>query len=442
MTATPTRADQQPTQADVPAEPATDLPADLPSAPTTRGGYVRLVLVLGALTAIGPLTVDLYLPGMPTIAREFAVSDAAVQATITGMLVGLAVGQLLVGPLSDALGRRKPLLGGLVLHMLSSVGCALAPTVGLLTLARGVQGFAGASVSVVTLAVVRDLYTGNAAASLLSRLMLVVGIVPVLAPSLGAVVLRLTSWRGVFVILAVVAVLLFALALVALRETLPRERRRPARPAAVLLTYRTLLSDRPFVALVVVGGAVFSSLFGYISGVSFALQDTYGLTTAQFGIVFAWNAMGLVFATQANPFLLRRFGSLQILRVAVLVGAGAGAVLVVATLTGVGGLPLVLACIWLILGACGFTFPNTPALALSRHGEAAGTAAALLGAAQFAVGGMAAPAVGAFGSGSAVPMAVVMATGMTVGALVCWLALRRDTMQDAATGSDAVVVAH
>lgn len=396
-----------------------------PGQELSRRGYLKAVLVLGSLTAIGPLTVDLYLPAMPALAADFGVSQSAVQATITGMLVGLAVGQVVVGPVSDAVGRRRPLLAGLALHVIASVLCALAPTVTLLTVARGLQGLAGAAVSVVLLAVVRDLYTGMAAATLFSRIMLVMGVVPVLAPSLGGLVLQLTSWRGVFVILAGAGVAGLVLATTSLRETLAPARRRPARPRAVLATYAGLLRDRTYVALVLLAGLVFATLFAYIAGVSFALQGVYGLSTGQFAVAFGVNAAGLVLATQANPALVRRFGPARVLHAALVVGAAGGVVLVLATVTGLGGLPLVLAGTWVLLAACGFSFPNTPALALSRHGEAAGTAAALLGGAQFLVGGLAAPLVGVLGERSAVPMAAVMAGGMLGAAVLGSYALRR-----------------
>jgi DHA1 family bicyclomycin/chloramphenicol resistance-like MFS transporter len=385
---------------------------------------VRFVLVLGALTAIGPLTIDTYLPAMPSIARDLAASESAVQATLTGILLGMGLGQLLVGPLSDAIGRRKPLIMGIGIHILASLLCAFAPSVELLTVGRVLQGLGNAAVAVVAMATVRDVFVGSAAATLLSRLMLVSGVAPILAPSLGGAILRVTSWRGVFAVLAVSGILLMTLALSALRETLPVERRRTAAPADVLRTYRRLLQDRTFLGLVLIAGLGFATLFGYIGGSSFVLQNVYGLSAAEFALVFGANSIGLILMSQLNPHLVRRHGPRAVLRVAVMTAAVAALVLLASAWSGIGGLVGLLVPLWVILASCGLTFPNTPALALSRHGEAAGTAAALLGAAQFAIGGLAAPVIGLLGSGSGIPMAAVMATTATLAAVVAARTLR------------------
>lgn len=393
------------------------------TAPTGRS-YVRFVLVLGALIAIGPLTIDTYLPALPSITRDLAASESAVQGTLTGILLGMGLGQLLVGPLADAVGRRRPLIAGLALHIAASVFCAFAPTIELLTVGRVIQGLGNAAVAVVSMAMVRDLFAGSAAATMLSRLMLVMGLAPVLAPTLGGFILQLTSWRGVFVILAVAGVLMVTLASVALRETLPVERRRPLAFRPVLATYASLLRDRTFVGLVLISGLMFATLFSYIGGSSFVLQDIYGLSVAQFGLAFGINSLGFLTGSQLNPFLLKKFAPRQLVRAGVSIGAAAALLLLASAATGFGGLTLILVPLWFLLFACGLTLPNTPALALTRHGEAAGTAAALLGASQFVIGGAAAPLIGLMGSGSAVPMALVMATTASLAAIVAARTLR------------------
>lgn len=402
-------------------------PADgsgLPGDWMSRRDRVRLILVLGSLIAIGPLTIDMYLPALPTITGDLQTSSTAVQLTLTGTLVGLALGQLLVGPVSDAFGRRTPLLAGLALHVVASVLCVVAPNVAVLGGLRVLQGLGVAAAIVVAMAVVRDLFSGAAFASLLSRLLLVMGSAPILAPTLGSEVLRWTQWRGVFLVLAGFGVLLIVVAAFGLVETLPPERRRTARVGATVRYYRTLLRDRTFMGLVLVAGLAMSALFAYVAGSSFVLQERYGLSEQQFGLAFGAGAAGLIAATQLNVRLLRRYSPQRILVTALVAGTLLGLWLVVAAGTGAGGLAGLLVPLWLVLAAAGLSLPNAPALAMSRYGEAAGTAAALLGAVQFGLGGLAAPVVGLLGSG-ALAMAAVIAGAMLASALVMLAVVRR-----------------
>jgi len=391
--------------------------ADPPAHSTPSGrSYLQLVLVLGLLIALGPLSIDMYLPALPQMAADLGATEAAAQFTLTGIMLGLAVGQLVVGPLSDAVGRRRPLLVGVAVHGALSVLCALAPSVELLSTVRVVQGFAGAAISVTAMAIVRDLFTGRRAAVLLSHLMLVLGIAPVLAPTMGGYLLAVTDWRGIFFVLAGVALLLVVLAFFGLRETLPVERRRPARLRSTGRTYVTLLRDRTFVGLVLVAGLMMSTMFSYVSGSSFVFQGVYGMDEQTYGLVFGLNAVGLIAATQANPFLLRRFSPQQVLSTSIAVGMVSTVAMLVVALADA---PLwaLLVPLFVTVTLCGFTFPNAPALALSRHGEAAGTAAAVLGSAQFGLAGVTSPLVGLLGTTSAVPMAAVMTATLWLAAL-------------------------
>ncbi len=400
----------------------------VPTAADTRPvddheGRLRLVLVLGALIALGPLTIDMYLPALPSITDDLLTTEAAVQLTLTGTLVGIALGQLVIGPLSDALGRRTPLLVGVGVHVLASLLCVLAPNVQVLGGLRVLQGLGAAAASVTAMAVVRDRYTGIAAATVLSRLMLVLGAAPVLAPTLGGEVLRVTDWRGVFAVLAVIGTALAVMAAVFLEETLPPERRRSGRVVGTLRVYRGLLRDRTFVGLILVAGLSMAALFAYVSGSSFVLQDQYGLDEQQFGIVFGAGAVGLIAATQLNPRLLRTYEPQQVLTAALVAGLAFAAVLLATTSTGAGGLVGLLVPLWLVLAAVGLALPNTPALALSRHGEAAGTAAALLGATQFGVAAVTAPFVGVLGNDGQA-MALVVTAGMAAALAVLLVVVR------------------
>ena len=389
----------------------------------------RVVLVLGALIALGPATIDMYLPALPALADDLAASPAAVQLTLTGTLVGLGLGQLVVGPVSDAVGRRLPVLVGTAVHVLASLLCVVAPTVGVLGGLRLVQGLSAAAASVVANAVVRDLYSGTAAAVVLSRLMLVLGAAPVLAPTVGGELLRLTDWRGVFAALAVLGGLLLVLAARSLPETLPPSRRRPGTVGSTLRAYRALLHDRTYVGLVLVAGTAMAALFAYIAGSSFVLQGQYGLDEQQFGLTFGAGAVFLIGATQLNVRLLRHTSPAQVLAGGLVLGTAAGTALLAVAVADAGLVPLLLALAG-VLAAVGLVMPNAPALALSRHGEAAGTAAALLGALQFCVGALAAPLVGLLGT-DATAMALVMLGG-TVAALVLHLVVVRPTLSPTA----------
>ncbi|GAA4578208.1 multidrug effflux MFS transporter [Micromonospora coerulea] len=406
----------------------------------SRRQRLRLVLVLGSLIAIGPLTIDMYLPALPSIAADLHTTSAAVQLTLTGTLAGLALGQLLIGPLSDAVGRRVPLLAGTGLHILASVLCAIAPSIEVVGALRVLQGLGAAATSVVAVAVVRDLFSGAAFAKLFSRLMLVMGVAPILAPTLGSGLLRWSDWRGVFVALAIFGVLLATVAAFGLAETLPPERRRRGGVAATVRDYGSLLRDRTFVGLVLVAGLAMAALFAYVAGSSFVFQEQYGLDEQQFGAAFGAGAIGLIAATQLNVRLLRRYSPQRILVTALGVGTAAGLALLAFAATGVGGLASILATLWVVLAAAGLALPNAPALALSRHGEAAGTAAALLGAVQFGVGALAAPLVGVLGTGS-VAMAVVVAGGM-VAAMAVLLAVVRPARLPEVEPAVVAVAAH
>ena len=376
----------------------------------------RMIVVLGALVALGPLTLDLYLPALPQITDELVVSSSITQLTLTATLAGLAFGQLIVGPLSDSLGRRKPLIAGILLHMLASVVCLVAPNIAVLGVGRVLQGIGASAAMVVAIAVVGDLFDDSAAATVLSRLMLVLGVAPVLAPSLGAAVLLHASWHWVFGVLVVLAGCLLVVAVVALPETLPPSRRRPLRVGAVGSTYVGLLRDARFVILVLVGALAMSGVFAYIAGASFVLQGRYGLDQQAFAIVFGAGAISFITAAQFNVVLLKRFSPQNIVGCALAGAVIAGAAFVGLALAHVGGLAGFLLPVWSILAAMGLVIPNAPALALSRHHEAAGTAAALLGAAQSGIGAAVAPVVGVLGNNE-LALALVMTTGVVVALL-------------------------
>ena len=398
------------------------------------------MLILGALIALGPLTIDMYLPALPTITSELLTTEATVQLTLTGTLLGLGLGQLVIGPFADRLGRKRPLLAGTAVHVLASVLCVVAPNVAVLGGLRVLQGIGAAAGSVVALAIVRDLYTGRAAATLLSRLLLVMGAAPVLAPTLGGWVLGFTSWRGVFGLLALYGLVMLPIAARLLPETLPPHRRTTTGLVGTLRTYGGLLRDRTFVGLVLVAGFAMAAVMGYVSGASFVFQEQFGLDQQQFGLVFGSGAIWLIVATQLNPVLLRRFEPRQVLLGAVIGGSAAGLLLVMSSSAGT-GLFGVLPPLWAVLFSVGLALPNAPAVALARHGETAGTAAALLGAVQFGIGALVSPLVGVLGN-DATAMSVIVASGLVLATAVLVLIVRPWRLADAEPAEVAVAAAH
>jgi MFS transporter, DHA1 family, multidrug resistance protein len=416
-------------------------PAPASASPVVpRPSTARLALMLGAFVALGPLTIDMYLPALPTIRDDLATTSATVQLTLTGTLVGLALGQLVVGPLSDAFGRRRPLLAGAALHVVASLLVLVAPSIAVLGALRVLQGVGTAAAGVVALAIVRDLFEGRAAATMLSRLFLVMGVAPVLAPTLGGELLRFTSWRGVFAALAVYGVLVVVLGSVCLRETLPPERRRSGGVVGTLRTYGLLFRDRTYVGLILSAGLTMAALFTYVSGSSFVYQREFGLDEQQFGMLFGAGAVWLIAATQLNPVLLRWWSPAQILVTATVAGAFAGGVLLLLAATTTGGLLGVAVPLWAVLFATGLALPNGPALALADYGDSAGSAAALLGAVQFGVGALVSPLVGLLGN-DAVAMGAVIVVALVLAVAVLAVVVRPWQLPEPA--DDAVLaVAH
>jgi MFS transporter, DHA1 family, multidrug resistance protein len=403
-------------------------------ASVVRPSRTKMIVVLGALVALGPLTIDMYLPALPKIADELSVSSSVAQLTLTGTLAGLALGQLIVGPLSDSLGRRKPLMVGIVLHMVASLLCLFAPNIATLGVARGLQGMGAAAAMVVAIAVVGDLFDESLAATVLSRLMLVLGVAPVVAPSLGAAVLLKASWHWVFAALVVMAGALLLLAALALPETLPDSHRRPLKVRSIAATYAELLRDARFVVLVLVAALGMSALFAYIAGASFVLQGRYGMDEQVFALVFGAGAIALIGATQFNVVLLRRYKPQTIVLWALVAASVAGVVFVVLAIGHIGGVVGFVVPVWAILAPMGLVIPNAPAVALSRHPDAAGTAAALLGAAQFGLGAAVAPLVGVLGNDE-----IALALVMTAGMVIALLALLAVGVPAAKTEDDVIV---
>lgn len=377
----------------------------------------KYILMLGALAALPAVTTDMYLPSLPTVEADLHTTQTAVQLTLSGTLVGAGVGQLVIGPFSDRFGRRLPLVIGISLHVVISLLCSMAPNIETLTGLRVLQGFFNAAAAVVALAVIRDRFVGSAAARLLSRLMLVIGLAPLLAPTVGQAIAGLWDWRAVFHALALIGVVLVAIVWKFMPETLPEDRRAPAHPRHVAGAYWSLLRDKHFMALAVIPGLGLALIMSYVVGSPFVFQNEYGLTAQQFAFVFALNGAALVLSAQLNAALVRKFPPIRLLRTALLVQLGLALLLPVVVLTGAGGPFGLIAGLWLVLAAQGMIPANASVLALHNYGHMAGTAAAVIGALQSGVAGLVSPLVGLLG-GNALSMAGVMAGTCVVAVVV------------------------
>lgn len=385
------------------------------------------ILVLGALTALGPFTIDLYLPAFPAIEADFDVATAVVQLTLTATTIGFAFGQLVIGPWSDKVGRRLPLMVATSVHVAASLGVAIAPDITWLFVFRAIQGMGTAAGSVVALAMVRDLFGGLPLVRMLSRLALVTGLAPILAPVIGSQLLLVFDWRGIFYVLAGYSAIVLIAAATFIVETLPAARRVDRGHSTTRQRYHALFSDRVFVGSAIIAGMTFSGLFAYLSASSFLFQQVYGMDPQEFGLLFGVNSIGVVIGVQVSSRLAKYVGPQWIL-------AGATSVMLVSALTIVvldslqTGLLGILVPLWFFIASCGFSFPMTQVLAIANHGSEAGTAASLLGALNFGLAGLTSPIVGLFGIHNAVPMGVVMACTSTVSIVVLWAIVRPRTV--------------
>jgi DHA1 family bicyclomycin/chloramphenicol resistance-like MFS transporter len=395
--------------------------------PAARRTGLLVTLVLGGLTALPPLSIDMYLPALPAVTRALHSPAATVQLTLTACLIGMALGQLVVGPMSDRWGRRRPLLAGMVVYVLATAVCAFAPTAELLIGFRLLQGLAGAAGIVIARAVVRDLYDGLDMARFFSTLMLISGVAPIIAPVIGGQVLRVTDWRGVFVVLTVVGILLTLVVQRWLHETLPPDRRHGGGLGHTLRTMRGLLADRVFTGYLLTGGFTFAALFAYVAASAFVVQEIYGASPQTYSLLFGLNSIGLVAFGQLNgKVLVGRVSMARVVGIGLtVVGAAAGALLLMASgALGRVGLVPVAAGLFVLMSAMGLILPNANALALMRTPHAAGSASALLGTSTFLTGAIASSLVGIAGERTALPMALVQVVCVTA-AGICFAGLCR-----------------
>lgn len=374
----------------------------------SRSSVLWMAFLLGVLSAFAPLSIDMYLPALPQLANDLNSNASLAQFSLTACLLGMALGQLFVGPISDVRGRKGPLLAGLLSYVAASLFCVFAPTIWVLVIMRFIQGLAGSAGIVISRAIVRDLYSGSEMTRFFALLMLVNGVAPILAPVLGGQILQVTSWRGIFVVLLAAGIFtLFAVCL-GLPETLPASLRSKGGINNTLRAFGSLLGNRKFMGYALVQGFVFAAMFAYIAGSPFVLQNIFGVSPQMFSLFFGINSLGIIIAGQITGRLADRISETKLL-IAGLAFAFAGSIfLLVMILTG-GGLYTILLPLFFVVSSIGVVGTSTFSLAMQDQAKAAGSAAALIGVLSFIFGGIMAPLVGIAGSNTAVPMGIVIA---------------------------------
>ncbi|QIL72153.1 multidrug effflux MFS transporter [Diaphorobacter sp. HDW4B] len=394
---------------------------------STSSVSLRMVVILGLLSAIGPFAIDMYLPALPQIGASLDAPVGAVQASLTAFFIALGVGQPLFGSLSDMWGRKKPLYLGLAIFIVASIGCALAQDIHTLVTLRFVQGLGAAAGMVVPRAVVRDLHTGHEAARMMSLLMLVFSVSPILAPLAGSGVIAIGGWRLVFWVVTLAAVLGLAAMVRGLPETRDAAARRDSNIGDVLKAYAFLLREWHYLGLVFIGATAMAGFFVYLAGSPFVLINHYGLSTTQYSLAFALNAIAFIGAAQFTGPLGKRFGLVPIVKIAASACGVVMCSLLAYYLLGGDNLFVLIALYFVASALMGLVIPTTSVLALDDHGEIAGTASALLGTLQMLTGAIAMQVVGVFSNGKPLPMVIGMAAGALTGVLLTWITLSHST---------------
>ncbi|MFD2212613.1 Bcr/CflA family multidrug efflux MFS transporter [Metabacillus endolithicus] len=373
----------------------------------TGSKRLQLGLLLGSLGLLGPFTIDMYLPSFPTIVEDYHTNASLVQISLTTCLLGLGLGQLVIGPMSDVQGRRKPLLIFIILYLLASLTCAISPNIYMFIASRFVQGFAAAGGLVISRAVVRDLYSGKELTKFFALLMLVGNLGPIVAPIVGGGILAFTNWTGVFFVLACVGLILFLTVTWKLEETLPVEKRVPSNFKQVVKNFGSLLKDRQFAGYALTQGFIIAGIFAYVSGIPFVYQNIYGVTPQQFSFLFGVNGIALIIGSQSVGRLNDIISEKTFLKIGLILSNTAGALLLIALLFKA---PIVAVAIpiFFLVASIGIISTTSFALAMDTQGHIAGSASALLGLLPFVLGSLTAPLVGIAGEYNAIPMGIVI----------------------------------
>jgi DHA1 family bicyclomycin/chloramphenicol resistance-like MFS transporter len=387
----------------------------------TKRNYFTYVLVLGLLSAIGPFSIDMYLPGFEDIAASLHTTAAVVTLSLSSYFIGISVGQLLYGPLLDRYGRKKPLYAGLALYIVATLVCMQAKDIQTLIVLRFIQALGSCAAQVAAMAMVRDLYGPEDSAKVFSLILLVIGASPMIAPTVGGYIVTIWSWRIVFLVLLILGVVITLLTIFLLPESYPPDKQFSLKPVPILRNFLRVMRVRQFVVYIFVEAFAFAGLFAYVSGSPVVFMGYFHLDKRAYGWVFAFLSVAFIGLSQLNSLLLRRYKSEQIVRVALLGQLIVAVLFLAGNMAGWWGLGYTILFLFLFLTFLGFTYPNAAALALAPFSKNAGTASALLGFFQLGIGALASVGVSVFSNGTAMPMVAVIA-GSSALAIVVWVA--------------------
>jgi DHA1 family bicyclomycin/chloramphenicol resistance-like MFS transporter len=382
----------------------------------------KLIFILSIIVAFGPMSIDMYLPAFTSIATDFHVDIAQVQYTLASFNIGLAMGQLFYGPLSDQFGRKRVLLGGMVIYFLATIGCALATSIDQMIYLRFLQAIGGCAGMVTSRAVVRDRFSGNEAAKVFSTMMLIMGVAPIVAPTIGGLALLHFDWRSIFWLLAIFSATAILAVSVFLPETLSQEKCNSNAIRRSLSTYRSILKDRVFMGYGLAAGMLQGAMFAYITSSSFVYINLFGFSEQQYGLMFGGNALGFIATTQLNHIFLKRMDYNTLLLRGILFNVTCAMLLTLGAISNIFSPYGVLVPLFFMIASLGVIFPNASAGALMNQSTHAGSASALLGTVMFTCGGIAAFMVGLFADGTILPMTLTIFTCAVLGLILSkWL---------------------
>lgn len=406
----------------------------------TNKRYFYLILILGTLTALGPFSIDMYLPGFPAIAKDLKTTVSGVGLSLSSFFIGISAGQLLYGPLLDRFGRKKPLYIGLTLYILASLGCMTVHTIDSLVALRFVQAIGSCAAAVASIAMVRDLFPVKDNAKVFSLLMLVVGVSPMIAPTVGGYVTAALGWHAIFLILAIMGALILCAVIFWLPESYQPDPTFSLKPKPIINNFLSVIREPQFYTYVFTGAIAFSGLFAYVSGSPLVFMDIFQVSEKTYGWIFALLSVGFIGSSQVNSLLLRKYKSEQIVLVALICQAITGIVFLLGTMNGVLDLGGTIALLFVFLCCLGFANPNAAALSLAPFSKQAGSASSLMGALQMGIGALASVGVSVFNAKSAVPMVAIMAGSATVALLILVIGRRTITAPVIASEKTAGVI--